>query len=63
MNGLLTAPQVAELLHIHINTVYRYLETGILKGYKLGNLRSSRWRVKEQDLNKFIERGEQGGDQ
>ena len=63
MNGLLTPPQVAVRLHIHINTVYRYLETGILKGYKLGQMKYARWRVKESDLNDFVERGQQGGSQ
>ena len=57
MNGLLTPQQVAEMLHVQINTVYRYLETGQLKGFKLGKMRFARWRIKESDLNDFVERG------
>jgi len=57
MNGLLTPQQVADTLHVTINTVYRYLETGQLKGHKLGTMRFARWRIKQQDLDEFIERG------
>jgi len=54
MNGLLTAPQVAQILHIHINTVYNYLEKGLLKGTKLNDYR---WRIKQEDLDAFLNQG------
>jgi len=57
MNGLLTPRQVAKMLHTHINTIYRYLETGQLKGHKLGTLRFARWRIKQEDLDAFIDKG------
>ena len=57
MNGLLTPQQVAGVLHTHINTIYRYLETGQLKGFKLGKMKFARWRIKQEDLDAFIDKG------
>jgi len=56
MEKLLTAKQVAERLSVHINTVWTYLLTGKLKGFKLsGSTKSqSHWRIKETDLESFI---------
>jgi len=51
MNGLLTAPQAAEKLQVHVNTIYRYISLGILKAYKPNN---GRWRIKVEDLEAFI---------
>lgn len=56
MNGLLTTKEVANILKIHVNTVYYYLSTGKLRGHRvIGN----RWRVKVADLETLIE--EQNG--
>jgi len=35
-NGLLTARQVAKLLNVHVNTVRRWNDRGILKAYRIG---------------------------
>jgi len=35
-NRLLTIGEVAEILHIHVNTVRRWSENGILKPYRIG---------------------------
>ena len=35
-NGLLTARQVARLLNVHVNTVRRWNDRGILKAYRIG---------------------------
>ena len=35
-NRLLTTCQVAEILHIHVNTVRRWNEGGMLKSFRIG---------------------------
>lgn len=49
-NKLLTAKEAAKYLGIHYVTILRYLESGELKGYKVG----PRWRVKLEDLEAFL---------
>jgi len=51
VNGLLTAKEAAGKLRVHINTIYSYLECGKLKGHRIVG---SRWRIKEADLEAFI---------
>lgn len=53
MNGLLTVPEVAQILKVHINTVYRYIYTGQIKATKLSD--NSRWRIRSDDLKAFLE--------
>jgi len=53
MNGLLTVPEVAQILKVHINTVYRYISTGQIKATKLTE--NSRWRIRSDDLQTFLE--------
>jgi excisionase family DNA binding protein len=48
---LLSPEQVAERLQISRWTVMDYLRAGKLKGHKVGRL----WRVKESDLDAFLE--------
>lgn len=44
--------EVAEMLGVHYNSVYRWVATDkILKGFKL----TRNWKVREEDLNKFLE--------
>lgn len=50
MNELLTAQEVASILKVHPRTVYVWLRQGELQGVKVGDT----WRVREQDLKKFI---------
>lgn len=57
MNKLYTADEVKDMLGIKkVDTIYRYLQEGKLKGNKLGgNGKSKRhWRIKEKDLDDFI---------
>lgn len=35
-NRLLTISEVAEMLHMHVNTVRRWSDNGILKHYRIG---------------------------
>ena len=57
-DSLLSIPQVAEKLSIHVRTVYRYIHSGILpKPVKIGG--SSRFIA--SSINELIERLKKGG--
>lgn len=45
-----TLSELSGLLKLSKRTIYKYLETGQLKGYKL----SSGWRFRETEVMKFI---------
>jgi excisionase family DNA binding protein len=45
-----TPEQIAEQWGVTRHTVLRYLQTGKLKGFKIGRF----WRIREHDLNAFI---------
>ena len=51
-NGLLTARQVARLLNVHVNTVRRWNDRGILKAYRIGP-RGDR-RFNKTDIDMFL---------
>lgn len=51
MKTVLTPDEVAKVLGLSRRTIVGWLETGKLPGIKVGN----RWRVKEEDLDKFID--------
>ena len=51
MKTVLTPDEVAKVLGLSRRTVVGWLENGKLPGIKVG----SRWRVKEEDLDKFID--------
>lgn len=57
MDTILNTKQIAERLGIHINTIYGYLTSGKLEGYKLGDNSNSKrhWRIREKDLEAFID--------
>jgi len=46
----LTVGQVAEMLQIKVQTVYKYLRAGKIPGVRVGSI----WRVNEEDLLKFL---------
>jgi len=50
---MLTPREVASELKVSEKTVMKWLRKGTLKGTKLGKL----WRIKEEELQKFIEQG------
>ena len=52
LNGLLTARQVAQLLNVHVNTVRRWSDRGILKAYRIGP-RGDR-RFSRVDIDMFL---------
>jgi excisionase family DNA binding protein len=50
-NGYLTVEQVAEMLQVHQNTVYRWLENGKMKGALIGGT----WRIRKLDIDAFFD--------
>ena len=52
MNGMLTVREVARMLNVHVNTVRRWTNLGILKSFRVG-LRGDRRFLKE-DVDKFL---------
>jgi excisionase family DNA binding protein len=54
--GLLTPEQVAEILQIHILTVYSYIRRGKLSAIRLGRS----YRITPEDLDKMIENNRVG---
>ena len=51
MEKLFTLKETAQILRVSERTVMRYLKSGKLKASNLGQ-----WRIKESDLNKFLEK-------
>jgi excisionase family DNA binding protein len=60
-NGLLTARQVAKLLNVHVNTVRRWNDRGILKAYRIGP-RGDR-RFSKEDIDIFLAGNGQSGNE
>ena len=46
-----SAKDVAELLQVDIESIYRFVRSGNLVGYKIGG---SQWRITESDLDDFL---------
>ena len=46
----LTPEQVAALLQVHIMSVYGWLNSGKLQGFKAG----SQWRIRKEDVDTFL---------
>ena len=51
-SAMLTISEVAHLLNVHINTVRRWSNQGLLKSYRIGS-RGDR-RFKKTDIDKFL---------
>lgn len=49
---LLTVREVAQLLHIHTNTVRRWSDRGLIRAYRI-NVRGDR-RFKREDITRFL---------
>ncbi len=54
MDDFLTAQQVADLLQLHILTVYRLAESGELPGFKAGR----QWRFAREAIEEWARRGQ-----
>jgi len=49
---MLTVREVAKLLHVHVNTVRRWSDQGILKAYRITSRGDRRYR--QDDLGRFL---------
>jgi len=54
IDGMLTISEVAQLLNVHINTVRRWSNQGILKSYRIGSRGDRRFR--QENIDSFLER-------
>ena len=52
IDAMLTASEVARLLHVHVNTVRRWSNQGILKAYRSGSRGDRRFRP--EDIISFL---------
>ena len=51
-NGMLTIAETAHLLNVHINTVRRWSDQGMLKSYRIGTRGDRRFR--NEDIDSFL---------
>ncbi|MGH7769903.1 MAG: helix-turn-helix domain-containing protein [Candidatus Binatia bacterium] len=56
MEQILTASQVAELLQVHLRTVYKLARRGLIPGRKFGG----GWRFSKEEILKMISSGRMG---
>lgn len=49
---LLTPEEVAARLRVHVATIYNYLNSGKLRGFKAG---PRNWRIYESDVDAFLQ--------
>ena len=59
IDTMLTISDVANLLNVHINTVRRWSNQGILKVYRLGSRGDRRFR--QQDITSFLSEQRENG--
>ena len=50
--GMLTVSEVANLLHVHANTIRLWSKLGVLKSYRIGQRRDYRFNV--EDVETFL---------
>lgn len=51
-NEFYTAKELAELLKVNIMTIYRYINAGKLRAYKIGK----EFRIDKEEFNKFLDK-------
>ncbi len=51
MDKLLTIKEVAKILRVSERSINRYIESGRLRASRIGQ-----WRIKESDLEKFLDK-------
>ncbi len=56
---LLTVEMVAERLHVHPESVRRWLRDGVIEGFRLAGGRAG-WRIRASELERFLRSREQG---
>ena len=55
VDPMLTTSEVARILSVHINTVRRWSNQGVLKSYRIGSRGDRRFR--REDINSFFSKG------
>ena len=58
IDPMLTSSEVARILSVHINTVRRWSNQGILKSYRIGSRGDRRFR--KEDIDSFFSKGVRG---
>jgi excisionase family DNA binding protein len=62
IDPMLTTSDVARLLNVHINTVRRWSNQGVIKAYRIGSRGDRRFR--QEDVSIFLaEQHDNGGDE
>lgn len=59
-----TIKEVSEMLKVHDRTIRRYIRSGELQAINLGSDSQPNWRIREDDLEEFLEKkkvGKRGG--
>ena len=56
MQEIITPSQVAALLQVHVKTVYRLAEQGVIPGHKIGR----RWRFRRKSILDLVAGATQG---
>jgi len=60
IDTMLTVSDVANLLNVHINTVRRWSNQGILKAYRIGSRGDRRFR--QEDVASFLSEQKEDGE-
>ena len=60
IDTMLTVGDVANLLNVHINTVRRWSNQGILKAYRIGSRGDRRFR--HEDVTSFLSEQKEGSE-
>lgn len=58
VDSMLTISEVAHILNVHINTVRRWSNQGVLKAYRIGSRGDRRFR--QEDIDSFFAKEGQG---
>ena len=54
MEKIYTTREVAEMLHMNVQTIRKYTRDGDLKSFKVGSPKKGKIKIKESDLDAFI---------
>jgi excisionase family DNA binding protein len=58
MEKLLTVPEAAAIVRMHVDTVYLWLKQERFPGIRVGG----RWKIREASLRQWLDRREQEGE-
>ena len=52
----LTRKEVAKYFRVSERTIDRWIDSGTLKGYKLGKGKTALWRIPKSEIKKFLDK-------